>query len=132
MPATDSAVELTRTAARAAAQKKAEAIIAIDVSERLALTDVFLIASGSNDRQVRAIVDAVDEAMHKVGVKRKAREGYEEAHWVLLDYTDIVVHVQQCEDRQYYGLERLWKDCPLIELSADPNDSAEPGAPGEH
>lgn len=128
MPATESAVELTRVAARAAAQKKAEAIIAIDVSERLALTDVFIIASGSNDRQVRAIVDAVEEALHKAGVKRKAREGYEEAHWVLLDYTDIVVHVQQTEDRQYYGLERLWKDCPLIELPTDP---AEPGAPGE-
>ena len=130
MAATDSAVELTRTAARAAAQKKSEAVIAIDVSDRLALTDVFLIASGSNDRQVRAIVDAVDEAMHKAGVMRKAREGYEEAHWVLLDYADIVVHVQQSEDRQYYGLERLWKDCPLIELPTDA-DPAEPGTPGE-
>lgn len=132
MPAIDTAVETTRLAARAAAEKKAEAIVAIDVSERLALTDVFLIASGANDRQVRAIADAVDEALHRAGVRRRAREGYEEAHWVLLDYSDVVVHVQQSEDRDYYALERLWKDCPLIELPDDltPADG-EPGHPGD-
>ena len=119
MPATDHAVALTRVAARAAAEKKAEGIMAIDVSERLALTDVFLILSGDNDRQVRAIVDAIDEAMLKAGAKRRLREGLEEAHWVLIDYTDVIIHVQQNEDREYYELERLWKDCPPIELPED-------------
>jgi len=114
--ATPDAIELARTAARAAAERKAEQIIAIDVSERLALTDVFLIVSGANDRQVRSIVDAVDEAMFKAGAKRKMREGFDEARWVLIDYGDIVVHVQQTEDREYYSLERLWKDCPAIAL----------------
>ncbi|MDO4242635.1 MAG: ribosome silencing factor [Actinomyces sp.] len=119
MPATPQSVELAITAARAAAGKKAEEIIAIDVSERLALTDVFLIVSGANDRQVRSIVDAVEEALHQAGGRRRAREGVEEAHWVLLDYTDLVIHVQQSEDREYYALERLWRDCPLISLPED-------------
>ena len=119
MPATDHAVALTRTAARAAAEKKAGDIVAIDVSERLVLTDVFLIISGGNDRRVRAIVDAIDEAMLKAGAKRRLREGLEEAHWVLIDYTDVIIHVQQGEDREYYELERLWKDCPPIELPED-------------
>ena len=117
MPATDHAVALTLAAARAAARKKADNIIAIDVSERLALTDVFLILSGDNDRQVRALVDAIDEAMLRAGARRRLREGLEESHWVLVDYSDIIVHVQQTEDREYYSLERLWKDCPHIDLS---------------
>lgn len=116
MSATPDAIELARIAAHAAAERKAEQIIAIDVSERLALTDVFLIVSGANDRQVRSIVDAVDEAMFKAGAKRKMREGFDEARWVLIDYGDIVVHVQQTEDREFYSLERLWHDCPLIDL----------------
>ena len=123
MPATDHAVALTR----AAAQKKADNIIAIDVSERLALTDVFLILSGDNDRQVRALVDAIAEAMLKAGARRRQCEGLEEASWVLIDYSDIVVHVQQAEAREYYALERLWKDCPRIDLPEDalaPADAA--------
>ena len=119
MSATPDAIELARTAARAAAERKAEQIIAIDVSERLALTDVFRIVSGANDRQVRSIVAAVDEAMFKAGAKRKMREGFDEARWVLIDYGDIVVHVQQTEDREFYSLERLWRDCPLIDLPTD-------------
>ena len=127
MPATDHAVALTLAAARAAARKKADNIIAIDVSERLALTDVFLILSGDNDRQVRALVDAIDEAMLKAGARRRQCEGLEEASWVLIDYSDIVVHVQQAEAREYYALERLWKDCPRIDLPEDalaPADAA--------
>ena len=125
MAATERAVELTIAAARAAAEKKAEEIIAIDVSERLALTDVFLVLSGSNDRQVRAIVDAVEEAMARAGAKRRMREGFEEAHWVLLDYDEIMIHVQQAEDREYYALECLWKDCPVITLPAGLAEIAE-------
>lgn len=125
MPATDRAVDLTRIAARAAAEKKAERIIAIDVSERLALTDVFLIISGGNDRRVRAIVDAVEEAMLAAGARRVQREGFQEARWVLVDYADVVVHVQQTEDYEHYSLERLWKDCPLIELPQDVRTSTD-------
>ena len=127
MPATDHAVALTLAAARAAARKKADNIIAIDVSGRLALTDVFLILSGDNDRQVRALVDAIAEAMLKAGARRRQCEGLEEASWVLIDYSDIVVHVQQAEAREYYALERLWKDCPRIDLPEDalaPADAA--------
>ena len=127
MPATDHAVALTLAAARAAARKKADNLSAIDVSERLALTDVFLILSGDNDRQVRALVDAIAEAMLKAGARRRQCEGLEEASWVLIDYSDIVVHVQQAEAREYYALERLWKDCPRIDLPEDalaPADAA--------
>ncbi|GAA2245778.1 ribosome silencing factor [Rarobacter faecitabidus] len=119
MTATERAIELTIAAARAASDKKAGQVIALDVSEQLVLTDVFVITSGRNDRQVKAIVDGVEEAMHKEGVKALRREGLTEAHWVLLDFGDIVVHVQQEQDREFYALERLWKDCPLIELPED-------------
>lgn len=116
MPATEHAVELATVAARAAAEKKASSAVAIDVSERLPFADIFLIVSAANERQARAIVDAVGEAMFKEGVKARSQEGLEEARWVLLDYADVVVHVLQAEDREYYGLERLWKDCPLVPL----------------
>lgn len=116
MSATPQAVSLARVVALAAADRKAEEIIGIDVSERLALTDVFVVISAANDRQVRAVVDAVDEAMLRAGAKRRMREGLEEAHWVLVDYGDVVVHVQQAEDREYYSLERLWSDCPRVDL----------------
>ena len=119
MPATQRATELAIVAARAASDLKAEEIIALDVSEQLVLTDVFLIASASNERQVVAIVDAVEEAMHKAGAKALRREGKSEARWVLIDFGDVVVHVQHSEDRVYYALERLWKDCPQIPLHVD-------------
>lgn len=119
MTATDRAVELAIAAARAASTLKADEIIALDVSEHLVLTDVFLIASGTNERQVGGIVDAIEEALHKLGAKPIRREGKSAGRWVLIDFGDIVVHVQHAEDRVYYALERLWKDCPLIELPAD-------------
>jgi len=117
--ATERAVELAIAAARAASDLKAQEIIALDVSEQLVLTDVFLIASGTNERQVGAIVDAVEEALYKLGSKPVRREGKASGRWVLIDFGDIVVHVQHAEDRVYYALERLWKDCPLIELPED-------------
>ncbi|MCU1433048.1 MAG: ribosome silencing factor RsfS [Actinotalea sp.] len=119
MPATDRALEIAIDAARAASGLKAQEIIALDVSERLVLTDVFLIASATNERQVSAIVDAVEEALHARGVKAIRREGMREARWVLLDFGDVVVHVQHADDRVYYALERLWADCPVVELPAD-------------
>jgi ribosome-associated protein len=119
VPATDRALEIAIDAARAASGLKAQEIIALDVSERLVLTDVFLIASATNERQVSAIVDAVEEALHARGVKAIRREGMREARWVLLDFGDVVVHVQHADDRVYYALERLWADCPVVELPAD-------------
>jgi ribosome-associated protein len=114
--ATDRAVELVEIAAAAAADKLASDIIAYDVSEQLVITDAFLLCSASNDRQVRAIVDEIEEKLRQAGARPARREGEREARWVLLDYVDIVIHVQNAEERVYYSLERLWKDCPVIPL----------------
>ena len=114
MTATDRALELVRIAAMAAADKLSTDIIAYDVSEQLVITDAFLLCSASNDRQVRAIVDEIEDRMRKAGAKPVRREGEREGRWVLLDYIDVVIHVQHAEERVYYALERLWKDCPVI------------------
>ena len=115
--ATPESVALVVSAAAAAADKQAEHIVAFDVSEQLAITDAFLLCSASNDRQVGAIVDAIEEQLRvEHGVKPVRREGAREGRWVLLDFIDIVVHVQHAEERVYYSLERLWKDCPTIDL----------------
>ena len=116
MTASDRALELVTVAARAASEKLATDVVAIDVSDHLVITDVFLLASAPNDRQVRAIVDAVEEALQKRGAKPVRREGEREGRWVLLDYGEVVVHVQHAEERTYYALERLWRDCPEIPL----------------
>ncbi|MDP9395721.1 MAG: ribosome silencing factor [Actinomycetota bacterium] len=116
MPASDRARELAVTAAEAAADKLADDILAFDVSDQIIITDVFVICSAPSDRQVRAIVDSVQERMLKAGVKPVRREGEREGRWVLLDFIDIIVHVQHGEDRVYYALERLWKDCPAVPL----------------
>ena len=119
MTATERAVELVQIAAGAAADKLATDIIAYDVSEQLVITDAFLLCSASNDRQFRAIVDEIEEKLRRVGAKPVRREGEREGRWVLLDYLDIVVHVQHTEERRFYALERLWRDCPEIELTVD-------------
>lgn len=116
MTATDRAIELARAAASAAADKIATDIIALDVSEHLVITDAFVVASAPNDRQVRSIVEAIEEKLQELGVKPIRREGLREGRWVLVDFGEIVVHVQHDEDREYYALERLWRDCPPIEL----------------
>jgi ribosome-associated protein len=116
MTATDRAKELTAVAAQAASDKQADDIIAFDVSEQLVITDVFLVCSASNDRQVRAIVDAVEEALREAGEKPVRREGAREGRWVLLDYVEVVVHVQHEEERSFYARERIWRDCPAIAL----------------
>lgn len=105
-----------RTAADAAASRNAADPVALDVSGRLPLTDVFLIVSGSSERNVSAIADAVDERMGEAGTPLKRREGRGSGHWELLDFGDVVVHVFLQEDRDYYALERLWRDCPVIPL----------------
>lgn len=130
MTATDRSIALAVAAAEGALDKKAEKVIAIDVSSQLALTDVFVIASASNERQVSAIVDAVQERLLREGAKPLRREGGREDRWVLLDFGDIVVHVQHEQEREFYQLERLWKDCPLIELPIQHAVDAGSGASG--
>jgi ribosome-associated protein len=116
VPATERARELALAAAQAAADKKADNIVIIDVADQLVITDVFLVASAPNERQVQAIVDAIEERL--IGLPEKVkpvrREGERAGRWVLLDYVDIVVHVQHSEEREFYALDRLWRDCPTI------------------
>ncbi len=118
MPISDRARELALAAAQAAADKKAQDIVIIDVADRLVITDAFLLASAPNERQVQAIVDAIEERLLALPDKAKPvrREGERAGRWVLLDYVDVVVHVQHTEEREFYALDRLWKDCPTIEF----------------
>ncbi|WP_304451328.1 ribosome silencing factor [Nocardiopsis sp. YSL2] len=117
MTVTDRALELVKVAAQAASDKLAQEIIAYDVSEQLVITEAFVLCSAPNDRQVRSIVDEIEDQLRiKGGAKPVRREGERDGRWVLLDYADIVVHIQHEEERGFYGLERLWKDCPEIEL----------------
>jgi ribosome-associated protein len=125
--ATHDARRLALVAANAAADKKASDVIVLDVSDQLVITDCFVIASAPNERQVGAIVDNVEEKMRDAGTKPVRREGAREGRWVLLDFVDIVVHVQHAEERAFYALERLWKDCPRIDF--DPLAGAEGGVP---
>ena len=114
------ALQLARVAALAAEDKIAQDVMAIDVSDQLALTDVFVIASAGNERQVGAIVDEIEDRLRDAGVKPIRREGAREGRWVLIDFGDIVVHVQHADEREFYQLERLWKDCPEIDLASVP------------
>ena len=116
MPATDRSLELARAAAAAAADKLATTIVGIDVSEHLALTDVFVIVSAETERQVGALVDEIEDVLRDLKAKPLRREGDRELRWVLLDYGDLVVHVQHSDERKLYSLERLWRDCPRIDL----------------
>ncbi len=120
MTATPRALMLARVAALAAEEKIAQDVIAIDVSDQLALTDIFVIASAGNERQVGAIVDEIEDKLREQGCKPIRREGQREGRWVLIDFGDIVVHVQHADEREFYQLERLWKDCPLVDLSVVP------------
>lgn len=120
MAATERSRELALVAAAAAADKKAHDVIVLDVSDQLVITDCFVIASAPNERQVGAIVDSVEEQMRAAGTKPVRREGAREGRWVLLDFVDVVVHVQHVEERTFYGLERLWKDCPRIPFDPGP------------
>ncbi|MDR3069895.1 MAG: ribosome silencing factor [Propionibacteriaceae bacterium] len=125
MSAGISAIQITQIAAQAASDKLAGNLIAFDVAQRLALADVFLIATGANERQVNAIVDNVEEQLLRVGVKAARREGGANAAWVLLDYLDVVVHVQNPQARELYSLDRLWRDCPQVELQITEHEFAQ-------
>ncbi|MGH8775874.1 MAG: ribosome silencing factor [Jiangellaceae bacterium] len=133
MPASYRAVALAVAATEAAAEKLADDIVAIDVSDQLVITDAFVLCSAPNDRQVKAIVDGIEERLRYLDAKPIRREGEREGRWVLLDYGDIVVHVQHADDRQFYSLERLWKDCPTIplpEAALVGRDGRRRGSPG--
>ncbi|MGL4745181.1 MAG: ribosome silencing factor [Dermatophilaceae bacterium] len=116
MTASNRSIELARGAARAAAAKLATTITGIDVSDQLALTDVFVIVSADSERQVGAIVEEVEDVLRDHGAKPVRREGRREGRWVLLDFGDIVVHIQHDDEREFYELERLWRDCPALDL----------------
>lgn len=128
MTASARAVALAEATAEAAADKKATDLLLLDVSDQLVITDCFVLASAPNDRQVAAVVDAIEERLLVMGAKPLRREGERERRWVLLDYGDIVVHVQHVEERVYYSLERLWKDCPTLPLPAGVLGSTRTGA----
>ncbi len=119
MTASAESVAMATVAARAAAAKLATDIVVIDVSSQLVITDCFVIASAANERQVGAIVDEVEEKMRLAGYKPARREGTREGRWVLLDYVDIVVHIQHQDERDFYALDRLWRDCPQIEVDLE-------------
>lgn len=116
MTATTETTDLAIAAGVAASDKLAERVVAFDVSDQLYIAEIFLLCSAANDRQVRAVVDAVEERLRTDGMKPVRREGETDRRWVLLDFGDLVVHVQHADDREYYDLERLWADCPVIEL----------------
>ena len=114
MSASVESVEMAQVAARAADEKLATDVVVLDVSEQLVITDCFVIASAPNERQVNAIVDNVEEKLREAGHKPVRREGTREGRWALLDYVDVVVHIQHNDERNFYALERLWKDCPAV------------------
>jgi ribosome-associated protein len=116
VPASERAIELAQAAAQAAADKKAQDIVIIDVADRLVITDAFVLASAPNERQVTAIVEEIEEKLRHLPdpAKPVRREGERAGRWVLLDYLDVVMHVQHVDDREFYALDRLWKDCPTI------------------
>lgn len=116
MTASDHARELLRIAAAAADDKQGEDLVALDVTGQLPLTDIFLLVTGRNERNVVAIAGEVEDKLIEAGQKPLRREGRGEGRWVLLDFGDLVVHVFHEEDRMYYSLERLWRDCPAIPL----------------
>lgn len=125
MSAAPESVFLAQSAARAASDKLATDFVALDVSEQMPLTDIFLICSARNERMVVAIADAVDDALREEGAPRLRQEGRAEGRWILLDFGDIVVHVFHEEERIYYQLERLWRDCPVVPLEGVGENSVE-------
>ena len=111
--------EVAVVAARAAADRQAEDIVILDVHELIVITDLFVICTGTSDRQVKTVVEEVEKALRALGHKPVRREGEQEARWVLLDYVDVVVHVFAEEEREYYDLERLWRDAPRVGWDED-------------
>lgn len=117
MQSPETAEEMLQLAAEAAVSKGGEDLVALNVSEPLPLVDIFLLVTGNSERNVAAIADEIEDRLIESGHKRVRREGRAEARWVLLDFGDLIVHVFHQEERVYYGLERLWKDCPVVPIN---------------
>ena len=122
MSASDESITMAAVAARAAASKLADNVVVIDVSGQLVITDCFVIASATNERQVNAVVDEVEEQMRLAGYKPARREGAREGRWTLLDFVDIVVHIQHEDERNFYALDRLWRDCPILPVDLEAHE----------
>ncbi|PST49153.1 ribosome silencing factor [Bifidobacterium callitrichos] len=127
MPALQSSIDDIRIAAQAADRVKATDIVAFDVTGPLGITDIVMIAGASNERQVLAVAEEIEKDLYvKCGGRQpREREGLTEGQWVLLDYGDYIIHVMHEESREFYGLERLWRDCPQIDLELEHPESAE-------
>jgi len=119
MTATAKAIELAQIAGQAAADKLGDNIVALDVTEPMPLTDIFLIVSARNERQVVAISDEIEDKLLLAGHKLLRREGKNTGRWILLDFGDIICHIFHEEDRMFYSIERLWKDCPVVKLDLE-------------
>ncbi|WP_406245534.1 ribosome silencing factor [Microbacterium sp. M] len=125
MQSPETAEQMLQIAANAAASKGGEDLLALNVSEPLPLVDIFLLVTGNSERNVAAIADEIEDKLIEAGHKRVRREGRAESRWVLMDFGDLIVHVFHAEERVYYGLERLWKDCPVVPIElAEPADRA--------
>lgn len=128
MTATERAIELTQEAAKAADERQATNLVGLDVSETLPYADVFLIASGRNERMVLSIAEEIEDKLREgFDLKALRREGTDLGRWVLLDFGDLVVHVFHEEEREYYNLERLWRDAPIVPLALDEVDADSAG-----
>ena len=117
MTASDQALETLALAARAADSKGGDDLVALDVSRQIPFADVFLIVTGNSERNVMAIADEIEEVLGRAGTPTRRREGHQVGRWILLDFGDLVVHVFHQEERLYYGLERLWADCPALPVA---------------
>ena len=127
MPALQTSIDDIRIAAAAADRMKAADIVAFDVTVPLGITDIMMVATASNERQVLAVAEEIERGPYlKCGKRQpREREGLTEGQWVLLDYGDYVIHVMHEESRKFYNLERLWRDCPQIDLQLEhPETSA--------
>lgn len=116
MTASPDAINHAGIAARAASERHAEDIIVLDVTSRQPLADCFVLVTGDNERMVKSIAEEVDEKLGEIGVKPSLREGHRDNRWVLLDYGTIIVHVQRRDEREFYALDRLYRDCPTVEV----------------
>jgi ribosome-associated protein len=120
----NAAADLARMAAEAIHDKKGLNVVLLDVAELLSITDIFVIAAGTSNIHVRALAEGVEEALAESASRKPLRrEGVDQATWILLDYGDVVVHLFQPETRDFYGLERLWADAPVIEWEPAPSEA---------
>lgn len=124
MTASKSALAAVQIAAHAALDKFATDLVALDVSEQMPLADIFFICSARNERMAMSIADEIEESLGKTGVRKLRQEGRSDGRWILLDFGDIIVHIFHEEERLYYQLERLWRDCPVVSLPSSDGDDA--------